>query len=85
MPHSPPPSTRTASDRPRSTPGRAPDGLGAYTRDPFHGYLEGRTVEELIQPGSLLDVPSARRWFELMIDGVSQGVYTFQQIGRAHV
>lgn len=78
MPHSPPPSTRTASDRPRSTPGPATAGLGAYTRDPFHGFLEGRTVEDLIEPGSLLDVPSARRWFELMIDGVAQDVYTFQ-------
>jgi hypothetical protein len=61
VPHSPPPSISTASDRPRPGAGRGTDGLGAYTRDPFQGYLEGRTVEDLVEAGSLLDVPAAGR------------------------
>lgn len=54
------------------------DTVAAYTRDPFHGFFEGRGVEEIVDEGSLLDTPNARRWFELMAAGLPQSLYTYQ-------
>lgn len=52
--------------------------LAGYTRDPFGGWMDGRTVDELIGQGSLLDVPNVRRWFELFEAGLPQSLYTYQ-------
>jgi 8-amino-7-oxononanoate synthase len=52
--------------------------LAAYTRDPFLGYFEGRTVEEIMPAGSLLDHPNVRRWFELFSAGLPHSLYTYQ-------
>ncbi|HEX7051422.1 MAG TPA: pyridoxal phosphate-dependent aminotransferase family protein, partial [Longimicrobiales bacterium] len=54
------------------------DSIDAYARDPFHGFFEGRSVDELIEPGSLLDTPAVRRWFEIFATGLPQSLYTFQ-------
>jgi 8-amino-7-oxononanoate synthase len=52
--------------------------LDAYTRDPFHGYFEERSVADIIADGALLDVPSAKRWFELFSEGLPHSLYTYQ-------
>lgn len=78
MPHSSPPSTKPATVPSRSSSDPTVDALGAYARDPFHGFLEGRTVDEIIEAGSLLDTPAARRWFEIFATGLPQSLYTFQ-------
>lgn len=84
MQHSPPLSTKPDTARSRSYSGLAADELAAYTRDPFHGFFEGRTVDELIEPGSLLDTPAVRRWFELFAKGLPESLYTFQlPLGQA--
>lgn len=84
MPHSPPLSTKPDTARSRSSSGLAADGLAAYTRDPFHGFFEGRTVDELIEPGSLLDTPAVRRWYEIFARGLPESLYTFQlPLGQA--
>ncbi|HEX7090535.1 MAG TPA: pyridoxal phosphate-dependent aminotransferase family protein, partial [Longimicrobiales bacterium] len=54
------------------------DALACYTRDPFHGFFDGRSGEELIEPGSLLDTPAVRRWFETFRAGLPQSLYTYQ-------
>lgn len=54
------------------------DSLRAYARDPFYGLFEGRTVEELIPPGSLLDTPAAKRWYRDLFIGLGQELYTYQ-------
>src|SRR5690606_38449972 len=52
--------------------------LAGYTRDPFGGWMDGRTVDDLVEPGSLLDVPNVRRWFELFAMGLPESLYTYQ-------
>jgi 8-amino-7-oxononanoate synthase len=52
--------------------------LRDYTRDPFLGYFEGRTVEEILPSGTLLDHPTVRRWFELFSTGLPHALYTYQ-------
>ena len=52
--------------------------LAAFTRDPFDGYFEGRTVDEIVPAGSLLDTPGVRRWFELFGAGLPHSLYTYQ-------
>jgi len=52
--------------------------LRRYTRDPFHGFFEGRDVETLIEPGSLLDTPAVRRWFSTFARGLPESLYTYQ-------
>jgi 8-amino-7-oxononanoate synthase len=52
--------------------------LREYTRDPFGGFFKDRSVEEIIEPGSLLDTPSVRRWFDLFAAGLPQSLYTYQ-------
>ncbi len=52
--------------------------LAGYTRDPFNGWMEGRSAEDLIEPGSLLDVPNVRRWFQLFETGLPESLYTYQ-------
>jgi 8-amino-7-oxononanoate synthase len=52
--------------------------LSDYTRDPFLGYFEGRTVDEILPQGALLDHPNVRRWFELFSTGLPHSLYTYQ-------
>src|SRR5690606_3962439 len=52
--------------------------LAGYTRDPFDGWMEGRTVDDLVEPGSLLDVPNVRRWFALFATRLPDSLYTYQ-------
>ncbi|HUG40548.1 MAG TPA: aminotransferase class I/II-fold pyridoxal phosphate-dependent enzyme [Longimicrobiales bacterium] len=52
--------------------------LAGYTRDPFHGFFDGRSVDELVGEGTLLDTPAVRRWFDLMQRGLPQSLYTYQ-------
>lgn len=52
--------------------------LHEYTRDPFFGYFEDRSLDELAPPGSLLDHPNVRRWFELFAAGLPHSLYTYQ-------
>jgi 8-amino-7-oxononanoate synthase len=52
--------------------------LAAFTRDPFDGFFEGRTVEDIVPPGSLLDTAGVRRWFELFGAGLPHSLYTYQ-------
>jgi len=73
-----PPSTKPATDPSRSPSGLEDDPLAAYTRDPFHGFLEGRTTEDIIEPGSLLDTPAVRRWFDMFDAGLAESIYTYQ-------
>ena len=54
------------------------DALACYTRDPFHGFFDGRNGDQLIEPGSLLDTPAVRRWFETFRAGLPQSLYTYQ-------
>ena len=76
MPHSPPLSTKPDTDRSRSFSGQPTDGIAAYARDPFEGFFEGRSVDELIEPGSLLDTPAVRRWYDLFSKGLPESLYT---------
>ncbi|MFP4623908.1 MAG: aminotransferase class I/II-fold pyridoxal phosphate-dependent enzyme [Gemmatimonadota bacterium] len=60
------------------------DSLRGYTRDPFEGFFDGRGVDELIQPGSLLDTEGVRQWFQLFSQGLPHSLYTYQlPLGRA--
>jgi 8-amino-7-oxononanoate synthase len=52
--------------------------LPAYTRDPFLGFFEGRAVNDILAPGTLLDHPNVRRWFELFSAGLPHSLYTYQ-------
>lgn len=54
------------------------DSLEAYTRDPFGGFFDGRPVDELIEPGGLLDTDAVRQWFELFHRGLPHSLYTYQ-------
>jgi 8-amino-7-oxononanoate synthase len=55
-----------------------PGSLAEFTRDPFNGYFEGRSVDEIIPPGSLLDTAGVRRWFDLFSAGLPESLYTYQ-------
>src|SRR5687768_11463335 len=66
----------TAPSRSSSDP--LSERLTAFTRDPFEGYFEGRSVAELVPPGSLLDTANTRRWFELFAAGLPHSLYTYQ-------
>ncbi|HWV56831.1 MAG TPA: pyridoxal phosphate-dependent aminotransferase family protein [Longimicrobiales bacterium] len=57
---------------------RASDDLAAFTRDPFHGFFEGKSIEDLIERGSLLDTPGVRRWFDNLATGLPRSLYTYQ-------
>lgn len=52
--------------------------LADYTRDPFGGFFDGRPVDELIEPGGLLDTDAVREWFSLFHRGLPHGLYTYQ-------
>lgn len=52
--------------------------LHEYTRDPFLGYFEDRSVDDMAPAGSLLDHPNVRRWFELFAAGLPHSLYTYQ-------
>jgi 8-amino-7-oxononanoate synthase len=55
-----------------------PSSLADFTRDPFDGFFDGRTVDDILTPGSLLDTPAVRRWFELFAAGLPHSLYTYQ-------
>jgi 8-amino-7-oxononanoate synthase len=60
------------------------DALAAYTRDPFTGFFDGRAIEDINTSSPLLDIPNARRWFELLYNGLNQSLYTYQlPLGQA--
>jgi 8-amino-7-oxononanoate synthase len=52
--------------------------LHEYTRDPFLGYFEGRDLDQILPPDTLLDHPNVRRWFELFSAGLPHSLYTYQ-------
>ena len=54
------------------------DALACFTRDPFHGFFDGRNGDRLIEPGSLLDTPAVRRWFDTFRAGLPESLYTYQ-------
>lgn len=60
------------------SPSAPADGVAAYTRDPFGGLFDGRSVDDLIEPGSLLDIDAVRQWFELFQRGLPHSLYTYQ-------
>ncbi|MBW3553445.1 MAG: aminotransferase class I/II-fold pyridoxal phosphate-dependent enzyme [Gemmatimonadetes bacterium] len=64
----------TASRSP-SDPG---SDLARFTRDPFAGFFEGRSAEELVEERTLLDTPAVRRWFDLLHRGLPDSLYTYQ-------
>jgi 8-amino-7-oxononanoate synthase len=78
VPDSSPLSTNLAIAPSRSLSDPADDSLRAYARDPFHGLFDGRTVEELIPAGSLLDTPAARRWYRDLFAALPEELYTYQ-------
>jgi 8-amino-7-oxononanoate synthase len=55
-----------------------PEQVRDFTRDPFAGFFEGRSVDEILEPGSLLDTTTVRRWFELFAAGLPESLYTYQ-------
>jgi 8-amino-7-oxononanoate synthase len=54
------------------------ESLPAYTTDPFRGFFADTDVGDLVKPGSLLDTPNVKRWFELISSGTREGLYTYQ-------
>lgn len=60
------------------------ESLAAYTRDPFAGFFENRSVDDILNETPLLKVPNVRRWFELFQAGLPQSLYTYQlPLGQA--
>ena len=60
------------------------DALAAYTRDPFSGFFDGKSLDDIMAATPLLDIPNARRWFELMQAGLPQSLYVYQlPLGQA--
>ena len=57
---------------------RETDRVRRFTRDPFAGFFENRSVDEILEPGSLLDTANVRRWFELFAAGLPESLYTYQ-------
>ena len=74
--------SRSHSDRPEAEiargDGRPASSLDAFTRDPFAGYFEGRSVDDIIEDGSLLDTANVRRWFERFEAGLPHSLYVYQ-------
>ena len=64
--------------RSRPSADRSERRLDRYTRDPFDGYFDGKSFEDLVAEGSLLDTASVRRWFDLFEAGLSASLYTYQ-------
>jgi 8-amino-7-oxononanoate synthase len=52
--------------------------LPQYTRDPFLGFFEDSTVDDICSQGTLLDHPNVRRWFQLFTEGLPHSLYTYQ-------
>ena len=52
--------------------------MSAYTRNPFDGFFEGRSAEDIIAENPLLDVANVRRWFDLLEAGLNASLYTYQ-------
>jgi 8-amino-7-oxononanoate synthase len=61
------------------SPSASADGLAAYTGDPFDGFFaQGRTVDDIIGTGTLLDTDNVRQWFGLFHEGLPHSLYTYQ-------
>ncbi len=54
------------------------DALREYTSDPFARLFDQRSADDVIRPGSLLDTPNVRRWFDLLSAGLQESLYTYQ-------
>lgn len=54
------------------------DSLPEFTNDPFRGFFIDNDLSEIVPPGSLLDIPNAKRWFELISSGSRESLYTYQ-------
>ena len=54
------------------------DSLPEYTTDPFRGFFVDNDLADILRPGSLLDTPNVRRWFELISTGSREALYTYQ-------
>lgn len=54
------------------------EALASYTRDPFDGFFDRETTEQIIARFPLLDIPNARRWFDLFHAGLAEALYTYQ-------
>lgn len=52
--------------------------LDEYTSDPFGGWFNGASVNEILARNPLLDTPSVRRWFDLFAQGLPESLYTYQ-------
>ena len=52
--------------------------LGEFTGDPFDGFFEGGSAEDLVAAQPLLDTPAVRRWFALLSKGLQESLYTYQ-------
>ncbi|MGD2153922.1 MAG: aminotransferase class I/II-fold pyridoxal phosphate-dependent enzyme [Gemmatimonadales bacterium] len=57
---------------------RTPAARAAALFDPFEGYFAAGKKSSPA-PGSLLDLPERRRWFEVVGWGCDEGLYTYQQ------
>jgi len=55
-----------------------PSDAGCPPYDAFEGYF-ARDGHPAAAPGSLLDLPAARRWFDLLRWGYEEDLYTYQQ------
>ena len=63
---------------PKQEPRETITRLAEYTSDPFDGYFDGHSPDELIAAQPLLDTPAVRRWFERFAEGVPESLYTYQ-------
>jgi len=63
---------------PFETPPIRPAAAGRVPYDPFEGYF-AHGGHPTAAPGSLLDLPAARRWFDLLRWGDEENLYTYQQ------
>jgi 8-amino-7-oxononanoate synthase len=54
------------------------DSLPEFTTDPFRGFFVDRELSDIVPPGSLLDTPNVKRWFELISSGSQEDLYTYQ-------
>ena len=52
--------------------------LAEFTGDPFDGYFDGNSVDDLVARQPLLDTPAVRRWFGLLSKGLEESLYTYQ-------
>lgn len=71
--------SRSHSDQETESAFHGPsEALNAYTHDPFNGFFENRSCDEIVPAGSLLDTANVRRWFDLFQAGLPHSLYTYQ-------